>query len=60
MAYKGFHDANESRDSILHIDIHEFWVGKSSSDSEAAQTEQLNILIINIVALEKTEQSLSV
>lgn len=36
VAYKRFHDANESRDSLLHVRTQEFRVGKRSPDGKTA------------------------
>ena len=50
--YKGLHDFDQGDDPVLCIRRHHFCVRDGPSESEAAQSEQLDVLVVCIVALE--------
>ena len=51
MTYKRFHNTDQSRDPILRIRRHDLGVGNAFADCKAAQTEKLDVLVIDFVAL---------
>jgi uncharacterized protein YjlB len=50
--YEGLHDFDQGDDPVLCIRRHHFCVRDGPSESEAAQSEQLDVLVVCAVALE--------
>jgi hypothetical protein len=51
--HKRLHNTNNARDSLLRIRVHDLRIGNSPSHGKAAETEQLDIVVVDIVALDR-------
>jgi len=53
--YKGNHDAHELGNPVLRIGAQQHLVGQRLADGEVAQPQQLDVLVVRLVALGETE-----